>query len=93
MNMKAKPNAGSLPMTRKAEAMSAPHLVATRRACFIQLAKAKLLNYTNSNSLEAYLTRLDAELKRRNITIQDPELRNEHCSTDPDPDVDPPEGS
>ena len=41
---------------------------------FRRLAKAKLLNTPDAPAIEAYLKRLDEELARRKITIQDPEL-------------------
>ena len=63
----------SLPMNRKVEGYSNPQLVATRREAFRQLAKAKLLNKPHGQT-EFFLKRLDAELSRRKITIQDPEL-------------------
>ena len=51
-----------------------PQLVAMRRDYFRRLAKAKLLNTPDTPAIEAYLKRLDEELARRKITIQDPEL-------------------
>ena len=54
--------------------LSNPQLVATRRDYFRRLAKAKLLNTPDAPAIEAYLKRLDEELARRKITIQDPEL-------------------
>ena len=53
---------------------SNPQLVAMRRDYFRRLAKAKLLNTPDAPAIEAYLKRLDEELARRKITIQDPEL-------------------
>ena len=38
------------------------------------MVKAKLLNSPNAPAIEAYLKRIDEELARRKITIQDPEL-------------------
>ena len=55
--------------------LSNPQLVAMRRDCFRRLAKAKLLNTPDAPAIEAYLKRLDEELARRKITIQDPELK------------------
>ena len=52
-----------------------PRLVAMRRDYFRRLAKAKLLNTPDAPAIEAYLKRLDEELARRNITIQNPELK------------------
>jgi len=46
-----------------------------RRDYFRRLAKAKLLNTPDAPAIEAYLKRLDEELGRRKITIQDPELQ------------------
>lgn len=54
--------------------LSNPQLVAMRRDYFRRLAKAKLLNTPDAPATEAYLKRLDEELARRKITIQDPEL-------------------
>lgn len=53
---------------------SNPNLVALRRYCFRQLAKAKLLNQTSAGDFERRLKEIDTELANRNITIQDPEL-------------------
>lgn len=64
----------SLPKTRKPTGFSNPQLVAMRRDYFRRLAKAKLLNTPDAPAIEAYLKRLDEELARRKITIQDPEL-------------------
>ena len=54
--------------------LSNPQLVALRRDYFRRLAKAKLLNTPDAPATEVYLKRLDEELARRKITIQDPEL-------------------
>ena len=54
--------------------LSNPQLVAMRRDYFRRLAKAKLLNTPDAPVVETYLKRLDEELARRKITIQDPEL-------------------
>ena len=54
--------------------ISNPQLVALRRDYFRRLAKAKLLNTPDAPAIDAYLKRLDEELGRRKITIQDPEL-------------------
>ena len=48
--------------------------VTTERDYFRRLAKAKLLNTPDAPAIEVYLKRLDEELARRKITIQDPEL-------------------
>ena len=64
----------SLPGGRKPQGFSNPQLVAMRRDYFRRLAKAKLLNTPDAPAVEAYLKRLDEELARRKITIQDPEL-------------------
>ena len=64
----------SLPGGRKPQSFSNPQLVAMRRDYFRRLAKAKLLNTPDAPAVEAYLKRLDEELARRKITIQDPEL-------------------
>lgn len=64
----------SLPKTRKHIGFSNPQLVAMRRDYFRRLVKAKLLNTPDTPAIEAYLKRLDEELARRKITIQDPEL-------------------
>lgn len=64
----------SLPKMRKPTGFSNPQLVAMRRDYFRRLAKAKLLNTPDAPAIEAYLKRLDEELARRKITIQDPEL-------------------
>ena len=64
----------SLPKARKPTGFSNPQLVAMRRDYFRRLAKAKLLNTPDAPATEAYLKRLDEELARRKITIQDPEL-------------------
>ena len=64
----------SLPKWRKLSGISSPILVATRRDYFRRLAKSKLLNMPDAPVVEAYLKRLDEELARRKITIQDPEL-------------------
>lgn len=64
----------SLPNTRKPTGFSNPQLVAMRRDYFRRLVKAKLLNTPDAPAVEAYLKRLDEELARRKITIQDPEL-------------------
>ena len=64
----------SLPKTRKLSGLSNPTLVSTRREYFRRLVKAKLLNTPEVLALETYLKRLDEELTRRKITIQDPEL-------------------
>ena len=64
----------SLPKSRKLTGFSNPQLVAMRRDYFRRLAKAKLLNTPDAPAIEAYLKRLDEELARRKITIQDPEL-------------------
>lgn len=45
-----------------------------RRDLFRRLAKAKLLNTPGVPVTEMYLKRLDEELARRKITIQNPEL-------------------
>lgn len=55
--------------------LSNPQLVALRRDYFRRLAKAKLLNTPDAPAIDAYLKRLDEELARRKITIQDPELK------------------
>ena len=55
--------------------LSNPQLVALRRDYFRRLAKAKLLNTPDAPATEAYLKRLDEELARRKITIQNPELK------------------
>ena len=57
--------------------LSNPQLVALRRDYFRRLVKAKLLDTPDAPAIEAYLKRLDEELGRRKITIQDPEL-NRH---------------
>lgn len=62
------------PGGRKPQGFSNPQLVAMRRDYFRRLAKAKLLNTPDAPAVEAYLKRLDEELARRKITIQDPEL-------------------
>ena len=54
--------------------LSNPQLVALRRDYFRRLVKAKLFNTLDAPATEAYLKRLDEELGRRKITIQDPEL-------------------
>lgn len=64
----------SLPKARKPSGFSNPTLVSMRRDYFRRLAKAKLLNTPDTPAIEAYLKRLDEELARRKITIQDPEL-------------------
>lgn len=64
----------SLPKPRKPTGFSNPQLVAMRRDYFRRLAKAKLLNTPDTPAIEVYLKRLDEELARRKITIQDPEL-------------------
>ena len=64
----------SLPYGRKLQGFSNPLLVSMRRDYFRRLAKAKLLNTPDAPAVEAYLKRLDEELARRKITIQDPEL-------------------
>lgn len=64
----------SLPGGRKPQGFSNPQLVAMRRDYFRRLAKAKLLNTPDAPATEVYLKRLDEELARRKITIQDPEL-------------------
>lgn len=64
----------SLPKGRKLTGFSNPQLVAMRRDYFRRLVKAKLLNTPDAPAVEAYLKRLDEELARRKITIQDPEL-------------------
>ena len=60
---------------RKPQGFSNPQLVAMRRDYFRRLAKAKLLNTPDAPAVEAYLKHLDEELARRNITIQNPELK------------------
>lgn len=55
--------------------LSNPTLVSMRRSFFREMVKAKLLNSPNAPAIEAYLKRLDEELARRKITIQDPELK------------------
>ena len=67
-------NPSSLPKGRKLTGFSNPQLVALRRDYFRRLAKAKLLNTPDAPAIDAYLKRLDEELGRRKITIQDPEL-------------------
>ena len=62
------------PGGRKPQGFSNPQLVAMRRDYFRRLAKAKLLNTPDAPAVEAYLKRLDEELARRKITIQNPEL-------------------
>lgn len=64
----------SLPKTCKPTGFSNPQLVVMRRNCFRCLVNAKLLNTPDAPAIEAYLKRLDEELARRKITIQDPEL-------------------
>ena len=64
----------SLPRGRKLTGFSNPQLVALRRDYFRRLAKARLLNTPDAPAIDAYLKRLDEELARRKITIQDPEL-------------------
>ena len=64
----------SLPKSRKPTGFSNPTLVSMRRNFFRELVKAKLLNTPDAPAVEAYLKRLDEELARRKITIQDPEL-------------------
>lgn len=64
----------SFPGGRKPQGFSNPQLVAMRRDYFRRLAKAKLLNTPDAPAVEAYLKRLDEELARRKITIQNPEL-------------------
>ena len=59
----------------KPTGFSNPQLVAMRRDYFRRLAKAKLLNTPDAPAIEVYLKRLDEELARRKITIQDPELK------------------
>ena len=54
--------------------LSNPQLVAMRREFFRRLAKAKLLNTPGVPVIEMCLKRLDEELARRKITIQNPEL-------------------
>lgn len=60
---------------RRMSALSIPYLVAERRRAYRDIVKAKLLN--NKQDI-AYLTAcihsLDSELKRRHVTISDPEL-------------------
>lgn len=63
-----------MPKTCKPTGFSNPQLVAMRRNCFRCLVNAKLLNTPDAPAIEAYLKRLDEELARRKITIQDPEL-------------------
>ena len=60
--------------TARPQGFSNPQLVVMRRDYFRRLAKAKLLNTPDAPAVEAYLKRLDEELARRKITIQDPEL-------------------
>ena len=55
--------------------LSNPQLVALRRDYFRRLVKAKLLDTPDAPAAEVYLKRLDEELARRKITIQDPELK------------------
>ena len=64
----------SLFKRHKPTGLSNPQLVAMRRDYFRRLVKAKLLNTPGAPAIEAYLKRLDEELARRKITIQDPEL-------------------
>lgn len=64
----------SLPKGHKPQGFSNPQLVAMRRDYFRRLAKARLLNTPDAPAIEVYLKRLDEELARRKITIQDPEL-------------------
>ena len=66
---------GGVTKTRNPTGFSNPQLVAMRRDYFRRLAKAKLLNTPDAPATEAYLKRLDEELARRKITIQDPELK------------------
>ena len=73
--MNPKPNSSSLPKGRKSTGFSNPTLVSMRRNFFRELVKAKLLNSPNAPAIEAYLKRIDEELARRKITIQDPELK------------------
>ena len=65
----------SLPKGRKPQGFSNPQLVTMRRDYFRRLAKARLLNTPDAPAIDAYLKRLDEELGRRKITIQDPELQ------------------
>ena len=67
-------NPSSLPKGRKPQGFSNPQLVTMRRDYFRRLAKARLLNTPDAPAIDAYLKRLDEELGRRKITIQDPEL-------------------
>ena len=66
---------GSVTNERTPASLSNPQLVAMRRDYFRRLAKAKLLNTPDAPAIEAYLKRLDEELARRKITIQNPELK------------------
>lgn len=66
-------NTASLPKGRKLQGLSAPNLVAARRATFREYSKARLLGAPLADSLHLFLTRIDDELARRNITIQNPE--------------------
>ena len=59
----------------KLSRFSNPTLVSMRRNFFRELAKAKLLNTPDAPAIEACLKRLDEELARRKITIQNPELK------------------
>ncbi len=67
-------NPSSPPKGRMPQGFSNPQLVAMRRDYFRRLAKARLLNTPDAPAIDAYLKRLDEELGRRKITIQDPEL-------------------
>lgn len=52
--------------------MSNPSLVAALRSAEISLAKAKLLHPASAKNFEHLLNLYRAEIKRRNITINDP---------------------
>lgn len=66
--------AATVSKNRKLSTISSPLLVSWRRDHFRRLAKAKLLNTPDAPAIEAVLKRIDGELGRRKIAIQDPEL-------------------
>ena len=66
--------AATVSKNRELSTVSSPLLVSWRRDHFRRLAKAKLLNTPDAPAIEAVLKRIDEELGRRKIAIQDPEL-------------------
>jgi hypothetical protein len=71
---KGRAAAAQVPKGRKVAALTSGQLVISQRALLRELAVLKLTNKP-FKSTEIYLTSVEAELKKRGITINHPEMK------------------